>query len=265
MEVHPIRGDEHKKDNLGRQAIGLVDVVGRPAFSSVLFGLAREVLGCEHVTAFSLDGHCSPRVVLAENTGRERLAFAVAKKYTAYYWRLDPANRVFGRVGAGDDFWCVRISSRDIIDSAYRSHCYNAVGLDHRLSISHVRRGRTYRLNFYSGHGRTFSEAAAASVFNAADLLMALICRHDAESAVSPVLDRETFAQQLRAVAPELSARELEVAVLIASGLSSHGIALELGISINTVLTYRKRAYTRLDISTQNELMRLLLGTRSPI
>jgi len=53
--------------------------------------------------------------------------------------------------------------------------------------------------------------------------------------------------------------------VLIASGLSSHVIALELGISINTVLTYRKRAYARLDISSQNELMQLLLRTRSLI
>ena len=261
MEMHPIRGGEHRKDSLASRAIRLVDVVGRSAFSPALFGLAREVLGCEHLTAFSLDGNCSPRVVVAENTGTEHLASGVAKKYTAYYWRLDPANRVFDGTGAGHDFWGVRISARDIIDSAYRTHCYNAVGLDHRLSISHLRAGRTYRLNFYSGHGRTFSDAAAARVFDAADLLIALICRHDAESTVSRRPDREAFAQRLRAVVPELSGRELEVAALIASGLSSHGIALELGISVNTVLTYRKRAYARLGISSQNELMRLLLGT----
>jgi len=34
---------------------------------------------------------------------------------------------------------------------------------------------------------------------------------------------------------------------------------LSLGLSINTVLTYRKRAYSRLGISTQNELVRLLI------
>ena len=37
-------------------------------------------------------------------------------------------------------------------------------------------------------------------------------------------------------------------------------IGLKLGISVNTVLTYRKRAYGRLHISCQNELMRLILS-----
>lgn len=37
------------------------------------------------------------------------------------------------------------------------------------------------------------------------------------------------------------------------------GIALELGAGINIVLTYRKRAYARLGISSQNELMRILM------
>src|SRR5882757_2373408 len=76
---------------------------------------------------------------------------------------------------------------------------------------------------------------------------------------------KAAFMQRLRTIAPGLPARELEVMALIAHGLSSHGIALELQISVNTVLTYRKRAYSRLDISTQNELMRLLLRTRSPM
>lgn len=41
-------------------------------------------------------------------------------------------------------------------------------------------------------------------------------------------------------------------------GKGSEAIALALGIGINTVLTYRKRAYARLGTS-HNELMRLVL------
>ena len=40
--------------------------------------------------------------------------------------------------------------------------------------------------------------------------------------------------------------------------MSSEAIALTLGISVNTVLTYRKRAYTRLGICSQNELVRFI-------
>jgi DNA-binding CsgD family transcriptional regulator len=38
------------------------------------------------------------------------------------------------------------------------------------------------------------------------------------------------------------------------AGLTSAGIALDLRISLNTVLTYRKRAYGRLGVSSQAEL-----------
>jgi DNA-binding CsgD family transcriptional regulator len=44
------------------------------------------------------------------------------------------------------------------------------------------------------------------------------------------------------------------------SGMTPEAIALHLGISVNTVLTYRKRAYGRLKISCQNELLRLILN-----
>jgi len=43
-------------------------------------------------------------------------------------------------------------------------------------------------------------------------------------------------------------------------GRNSEAIALALGISVNSVLTYRKRAYAWLGISSRNELIRLILS-----
>ncbi len=54
--------------------------------------------------------------------------------------------------------------------------------------------------------------------------------------------------------------RETEVCAAIVQGMTSEAIALKLGISVNTVLTYRKRAYMRLGISCQNELLRFILS-----
>ncbi|KQU74512.1 hypothetical protein ASC75_21105 [Aminobacter sp. DSM 101952] len=70
--------------------------------------------------------------------------------------------------------------------------------------------------------------------------------------------DSEEYARMLKERAPGLTDREREVCVQVLRGLTSEGIALTLGISINTVLTYRKRAYSRLCIGSQNELMRLV-------
>ena len=62
-----------------------------------------------------------------------------------------------------------------------------------------------------------------------------------------------------RSAAAILSEREASVCTGIILGMTSEGIALDLGISVNTVRTYRKRAYARLMISSQNELMKLIL------
>jgi DNA-binding CsgD family transcriptional regulator len=45
----------------------------------------------------------------------------------------------------------------------------------------------------------------------------------------------------------------------IVRGLSSGAIASSLGLSINTILTHRRRAYAKLRISSQNELSHILL------
>lgn len=69
----------------------------------------------------------------------------------------------------------------------------------------------------------------------------------------------DSSRERLKTVAPLLSPREVEVCIRIMLGVTSEGIGIDLGISRNTVLTYRKRAYARLNISSQNQLFRLLM------
>ncbi|CCM79938.1 MULTISPECIES: helix-turn-helix transcriptional regulator [Rhizobium] len=56
-----------------------------------------------------------------------------------------------------------------------------------------------------------------------------------------------------------LTSREREVVTMILRGHSSESISYNLGISITTVKTHRKRAYEKLNISTQAELLSLFL------
>ena len=57
----------------------------------------------------------------------------------------------------------------------------------------------------------------------------------------------------------ELTRRERQVCARAAIGMSIEGAALDLGIGSASVLTYRKRAYDRLGISSQNELFGIVL------
>jgi DNA-binding CsgD family transcriptional regulator len=60
-----------------------------------------------------------------------------------------------------------------------------------------------------------------------------------------------------------LTPREREVCERILLGYTSIGIGLDLHIALSSVLTYRKRAYAKLDISSQNQLFALCLRPHS--
>ncbi|MFL9894820.1 helix-turn-helix transcriptional regulator [Paraburkholderia strydomiana] len=77
------------------------------------------------------------------------------------------------------------------------------------------------------------------------------------QSTARPVgLSDDWILADTQAFSP-LTARERTVCLGILTGYTSEAIALNLGISINSVLTYRKRIYEKLRITSQNELFML--------
>ena len=58
----------------------------------------------------------------------------------------------------------------------------------------------------------------------------------------------------------KLSPRELEVAVHIANGISTNDIAKKLGIKSNTVSTFRKKIFVKLNINSNVEIFKLFLN-----
>lgn len=66
------------------------------------------------------------------------------------------------------------------------------------------------------------------------------------------------YRHRLVALDCRLTVRELDVCARSLLGMTAEGTALELGIKQSSVVTYRKRAYARLGISSQSELFRLI-------
>ncbi|WP_332686369.1 helix-turn-helix domain-containing protein [Bosea sp. (in: a-proteobacteria)] len=245
---------------LSRAIAEVIESVGHPEFDASLFALAHRFAGAEHLTAFLSAPGAQPRTLLAENAGPGERARSIAKRYIARYWHLDPANEIVIDDHDGRHSWALRLKAGDIPNMSYRSECYLSAGLSERFSLIQKRPAGTLRVNFYCGRKESFSDGVIAKLTDCAPLLMAALWRHN--EAVSPVAGADmasAFRSRLEKVAPTLSGRELDVCALVATGVTSEGIALELGVGVNTVLTYRKRAYARLSISSQNELMRILM------
>jgi DNA-binding CsgD family transcriptional regulator len=78
------------------------------------------------------------------------------------------------------------------------------------------------------------------------------------EKAIVAELDNAKKCLALSLIINQLSLRETQVLTLSASGMSVEKIAGELGISKNTVKSYLKRTYEKLNISSKPELVSMV-------
>ncbi len=257
MEVHDISQRHTTKASPLIRLDQLIGAAGMPIFPELLFRELRGFTGCAHLSALLFASGRPIQIILAANEGPLALAKRTAKKYVVEYWKHDPANRLAGNVKTAK--LCARFAPDEINEKSYRRDCYNSLDLVDRFSILQKRDHTTTRLNLYrSKSSGRFSDAQIATIVDASSILFALITKHhDLGQHQEP--PTESARRRLLLAEPELSPRELDVCVGIVCGQTSEAIALSLGLSVNTILTYRKRAYLRLGISTQNELMRLLM------
>jgi len=124
--------------------------------------------------------------------------------------------------------------------------------------------------NFYRmGLSGAYSEKDWQLLESILPLITTLISTHFRILQLSPLDEQQAHrnARSLvhniisKSVAPfsQLTPREREVCERILLGYTSVGIGLDLNIAQSSVVTYRRRAYEKLDISTQNELFTLCL------
>src|SRR4029079_17677830 len=96
------------------------------------------------------------------------------------------------------------------------------------------------------------------------DVISAAIVKHLRIAAISFPMEgdrvaRSNLLSSIERRAPHLSGREWEVCEGIARGKTTNAIAAELGIKFSSVLTYKKRIYEKLGVSTQRELLAIML------
>ena len=256
MQVHTLGGPGALGVSVVRHLPGLIDALGSPAFVPSLFSAMRGIVGCEHVTAFAWPEGGAPRLLYAADAGGVGAARAAASRYLSGYWPDDPANRMASAT-LGDNGLALRLLATDLPTGGYRRECYTTLGLVDRFSVLRCAGLGQVRMNFYRARtaGR-FSDDDMDRIIEAAPVLLALLMQNEPPPAALPTAAAAMDAR-LRQACPVMSMRERQVCVGIGRGLTSEAISLDLGIALNSVLTYRKRAYAKLGISSQNELMRL--------
>ena len=233
----------------------LIDAIGRDAFYADLLGLLEQVSGSDLCAVYRLEPD-TLRELGAADVADGRLAHDRASCFAGRdYWRRDPGIR---EIQFGDDPDRNAVLRADLrkMPGDLRSMLYSDIA--ERIGICGRRGPSTYWLSVLRSSRRgAFNGDELGNLVGLAGELISAIAKHEEvrrfrpEHALASVacIERSILATGI------LSRRETEVCARILVGLPFARIAGQLGVSEETVKTYRNRAYQRLEVAHQRDLM----------
>jgi DNA-binding CsgD family transcriptional regulator len=238
-----------------------VIALGRAAFASELLAALNRAVAVDHVCLMRVVGRERPPVLESASWRGGAHVAEVQRAYLNGLYRYDPNMSLALRSGVA----VLRLQRDAIARADYRESCFARAGLLERLTVAAADEGQLVLLNLYRHEpSGPFAAEEIAAIDQLSRFLAALAIKH--VGALGMLLrSRErgdriaALAARLHALDGRLTLRERDVLSRVMLGVTSEGIALDLGIGLNTVLTYRKRAYARLGVTSQAELFSLCL------
>lgn len=238
---------------------GLVDAIGGPSFPGELLRFLNRESGAEHFCVFRLGKPAPLPIVFDSIAGRQFVLDQSTRYLSGGCWRQDPtldAARLCVSMGEASMLRLdvERLPHGDLRDGVYAN-------VRERIMICGGARGNAFGLSVLrSSREGLFDGGSLRRIRQVARTLLALVGKHSelafgVQRVSSTLASLEKIEDNIVACSADLPRREVQVCARILYGLSGGGIALDLGISEQTVMTYRKRAYDRLGIATQRELL----------
>lgn len=234
----------------------LIAAIGGADFPAHLQASLQHGFGVDHVVIFTFTPHARTATLATVGRIGPGLADRLARDYAVSGWfERDPNLPAIRSAGSRPAALDQRLSRRPYA-AAYRRRFFDACGIVDKVALT-VRApdGCVVYANFHRlADAGPFAPLRRAGLVQHLGTLAAALTRHRQLIAAARRLEPAGMAFA------GLTRREKEVCAGILDGLTSDGIALRLGVARNTVLTLRRRAYARLGIASQGELMRLALS-----
>ncbi len=242
--------------------------LGRPAFADALMTHLRCIAAVDHCMVFAFANDRDAQCLLTAGdiaTGED-----LGSAYAGHFHAGDPNKDIIFKRTRDDSAVLMPFVARRMYRRDYRKLFFDDSGIVDKFATALWREGVCIYANFYrlAASGR-YTERQAAALHRAGPRIVAAITRHCQLVLERPLHDKHRGARDdgarllaeafARPPLDALTSRERDVCVRILQGLSSEAIAARLGIGLNSVLTYRRRAYQRLGITSQNELFSLVM------
>lgn len=238
----------------------LLSAAGTAALPERLFDAVDRIVPIQELYGFEQMPGDPPAPIVS--LGRGRGAGDRVAAYSRRYHAADPLGAAIRRSRPTLALQIHRIDPAAIDDPEYRFECYEAPRFGDKISMV-LERGRGWTvLSLFRPKPRSdISIEMFRRLRSLAELVLPILAKHRAllredELRTLPFLERIVI--RLANAEPGLTTREGAVCARTLAGMTAEGIALDLGISAASVLTYRRRAYRRLGISGINQLLPLL-------
>ena len=229
--------------------------IGHESFGASLFKTANVTSGADHVMVFAFSPRQAPRVVISAGLIDSEIATRVSALYAGSLYLLDPHYAEVRRHKDMSAIWFDFDSSANCCDH-FRETLIEGCGLSDLLSLAIAHEEIVYYFMFMRTGGNVFGDGQRWLIGQVGEMIAANVHKHF--SYTHAIRGQNQFLiDRVLAESPvfrALTPRERLVSVGILTGHTSESIAMNLSISINSVLTYRKRLYEKLGISSQNEL-----------
>jgi len=230
--------------------------IGRPDFPNILIDTLRRQAGVGHCMVFALTRAGATQCLL--DAGNIPTGADLGAAYAGQFHEADPNRDALFEAETSAPIMLPSFAPR-MYGARYRKIFFNDSDIVDKCATAIWTGDTCFYVNFYriTSQGR-FGDAERARLQAIAPAIGASVARHFQQVATPDQNLAALFAT--RAPLAALTPREQDVCRRILLGFSSEAISQALGISLHSTLTYRKRAYQRLGISSQNELFSIVLG-----
>lgn len=250
----------------------LIGAIGEEGFGSQLLNFLANACGAEHCAVFRFIDQTPVGVAAASIDGTDTALRQVHIYIDRKIWKTDPllseANQLVGRIEPS----LLKMDVLNLPDNELRHLVYEKEHIRERILMCGDISGTRVGLSLLRSEERgPFDTAEIQNLTSISATLLSILVKHagiclearDLSVALTTLSEMEAC---ILAAPERLPRREAEVCARILYGISTAGIALDLNIGEETVMTYRKRAYQRLEIACQRELLLwyLSLWSRTP-
>lgn len=247
------------------RGLGLsVAALGESSFPDEYFSGLLGLADIDMVSAFIIQGGGKPSYLFARSASHDQNAFArdASQRYAAAFWKNDPAIQRLMDGTSRSQLPVVYQQAWDRIPASdYRSWCYERPGVEDRISLTSRSSQRQILVNVYRSSSKgSFTQADFARCADCAQLLTALVGKHalmeEARDHAPLHPTPECIEARMERSLPLLSRREREVCANILMGMSVKEIARVRALELSSVITYKRRAYGKLNVSDRRGLQR---------